>query len=421
MGAIIRLKRRITGLLFSVTGAILLFTLVISCQLSIEGIRATHIETFNARFTSYVSGLQSRHAVDIVGTMRFEQEHDVIIRVYDSGTALLPTIPVHGTASEELISLAEQQFSPAGGFSNIPGRLNVSTAELGEWAGEYQIVSAGSSWYGVLMLQSQENLTVEIRAAIMLYAGILLAALVCLFLLSWFLSGVVAKPIGRAYRQQLEFTAAASHDLRTPTAIIKSSAQIILQNPETATANAEKVVRECDRLAHLLEDMLMLSAGEAGLLTIEMGEVNPETELIRLYEQFTPLVERSGLELNLDFPDASLPTVRGDKNRVYQILSAFIENALEYGKESGIIEMTAEQSGRYVLLKVRDHGPGIPDGQKHLVFNQFHQADKSRSNKEHFGLGLSIAQKLAMAQHASVWVEDTPGGGATFVLKLKAF
>jgi signal transduction histidine kinase len=53
------------------------------------------------------------------------------------------------------------------------------------------------------------------------------------------------------------------------------------------------------------------------------------------------------------------------------------------------------------------------------VFNQFHRADKSRSRKEHFGLGLSIAQKLAAAQQASVWVDDTPGGGATFVLKLK--
>lgn len=420
MQAIPRLKKRITVLLSALTGAILLFSCLLAYQISARQIIDAHNALFDSLFSSLASQVQSRHAIDVVDIHHFEQENGVVVRLYENGQAIVPAIPQGSDARQAVIALAQEQVTAQSAFSYVTGGLTVSDPAVGAWHGEYQMIPSGSrTWYGILMLKSEDAKNVEIRNIGFLYMSIFLGALLCLVIISRVLAGVAAKPVQRAYQQQLEFTTAAGHDLRSPIAVIKSSAQIMQKSPDTVTDNAQKIVKESDRLSRLVDDLLLLSAGEANVLAVDIRNVDVETVLISLYERYGPLADRQGMALELHFPENPLPNAKGDSARIHQILAGFVDNALEYGRDGKRIELSATVCKRHVSIKVADFGPGIPDAEKELAFNQFYRADKSRSKKEHFGLGLSIAQKLAASQDATVFVEDTPGGGATFILMLK--
>ncbi len=420
MPAILRLKKRIMLLLCLLTGTVLLAACLLACQLSVRQITDGFDAVFEAQFSSFLRQIQNRSAIDPVELRHFEQENGVVLQIYENGAAVVPALPPISLETGELLALAEANFLKAGSFGEMAGRFTVQDGKKGSWRGEYQVVQGGArAWYGLLMLKTEAAQEQALQKARLRYAGIFLGALLALLCISYVLARMAAGPTQRAYRRQLEFTAAAGHDLRTPVAIIKSSAQLICQNPAQAPAGAEKIVQEADRLARLVDDLLMLAAGEAGRLDIKTEHVDMESLLISLYEQFTPLATQNGLSLRLLLPENILPAIKGDADRITQILSAFLSNAFEYGKDGECVELVAQTERRHLLVKVVDHGAGLKQEDKQLVFHQFYRADKSRSQKEHFGLGLSIAQKLALAQGAVVLAEDTVGGGASFVLRLK--
>ena len=117
-------------------------------------------------------------------------------------------------------------------------------------------------------------------------------------------------------------------------------------------------------------------------------------------------------------PDEELPRIFCDRNRVIQILTVLLDNALSYTREGGQIDLTVSSSSRYICYAVADHGKGIPDEEKPFIFDRFYQSSRARDQKEHFGLGLSIARELAKLHKGELAVQDTPGGGCTFLLTL---
>lgn len=180
--------------------------------------------------------------------------------------------------------------------------------------------------------------------------------------------------------------------------------------------------RECSRAGKLIRDLLLLASSESGTLTKKLEEVEADALLLRLFESFETVCRQKGISLQLHMPDDILPPVLSDSAYLYQLLAILLENAMAYGKplsgEKPVIELAACQSGHHITLSVTDHGPGIPDDQKEAVFRRFYKTDPSRSKKEHFGLGLSIASELAHQLKCRLILLDTPGGGACFQIKL---
>ena len=95
-----------------------------------------------------------------------------------------------------------------------------------------------------------------------------------------------------------------------------------------------------------------------------------------------------------------------------------LENALSYTPQGGCVELSVEEKSGRCLISVQDNGPGVPDGEKLRIFDRFYRTDKSHQNKEHFGLGLCVAREIVDLHKGKLWVEDTPGGGATFCMLL---
>ena len=143
-----------------------------------------------------------------------------------------------------------------------------------------------------------------------------------------------------------------------------------------------------------------------------------DTLLITLYEAYEPVCLKKNIRLKLELDEKSYPPLFTDQERVFQILSIFLDNAVCYSPENSSIEIKTRQTARELIFLVADHGSGIAEKDKPFIFNRFYCADKSRTDKSHFGLGLSIAKELSGMLSGKIWFEDTPGGGATFFLSL---
>ena len=122
----------------------------------------------------------------------------------------------------------------------------------------------------------------------------------------------------------------------------------------------------------------------------------------------------------LEMPDAPLPMVLADEQRLQQILAILLDNAHTYASPGSAVALRVDFQHNQVRFWVIDHGPGIPDAEKARVFDRFYSADPSRTDKHNFGLGLSVAKELARLHHADLTVTDTPGGGAKFAVTFAA-
>lgn len=254
------------------------------------------------------------------------------------------------------------------------------------------------------------------------YVLVWLAAFLCLFLLSRFLFKRAFEPTEKILKGQKGFVAAASHELKSPLAVIMTSAEklqdTIQQDDPQIQAGLQTIDSECMRMSRLVRDMLLLASSDADKWTIQKAEVNLDTLLISLYEAYEPVCMKEKLRLNLDLNQTSFPKLFTDRERLYQILSVFMDNAVYYSPPGSSIDICARLSLKEVTLSIVDHGCGVAQNDKPYIFDRFYRADKSRSDKTHFGLGLSIAWELSKMLGGSVGHTDTAGGGATFFVTL---
>lgn len=246
-----------------------------------------------------------------------------------------------------------------------------------------------------------------------------LAPVCALAAVSWFLAGLTLRPTAEALRRQTEFVAAASHELRSPLTVIKASLSAALADPKHIQTKFLDAARdESDRMAHLIDDLLMLAGSDAGTWSIHIKEVDLDTFCIELYERFHLICQNQGHSLALDLPDDPLPRTTFDQERMTQLIGILLSNACSYTPPNTPIEICVRSQKSHVELAVQDHDPGIPDEEKKKVFRRFYRADASRTDKQHFGLGLAVAAELAVLHGFVLSVRDTPAGGATFVLQL---
>ncbi len=190
-------------------------------------------------------------------------------------------------------------------------------------------------------------------------------------------------------------------------------------------ADAEKQSRfldtirqEGDILTSLVNDMLTLSASDSQRFTCRPAPLELDTLLINTYEAFEPLAAEKKLSLTISLPEESLPLCTADTDRIVQLLSILLHNAISYTPEGGRIDLALSHKKNRFYLTVSDTGVGIPPEDRKKIFDRFYRAEKSRSAKGHFGLGLSIASEIVRLHHGAISVADRQGGGSVFTVML---
>jgi signal transduction histidine kinase len=225
-----------------------------------------------------------------------------------------------------------------------------------------------------------------------------------------------------------EFVSVASHELRTPLAAIKNSVQLILQGKTgEINENQKKFLsmaeRNINRLTSILNSLLDLSRIESGKIGLKFGELDLRSSIEFILSSLKPQADGKSIQLNMKIPE-KLPSVYGDREKVEQILTNLVGNAIKFTSEGGEISISAkffENEGNIdmVALSVKDSGIGIPEDQLDRIFEKFHQVEDSlRRSITGTGLGLAITKGLVEAHHGRIWVESEIGKGSTFTFTL---
>ncbi|MCP3104303.1 PAS domain S-box protein [Myxococcus sp. K15C18031901] len=212
-----------------------------------------------------------------------------------------------------------------------------------------------------------------------------------------------------------------AHDLRSPLNIISLSAGTLLKRPATERGNdprpLEAIQKAVTRATHLIEDLLDVARLQGGHLSVERRPESTYALFREAYELHRALAEANQVHLHLDVP-LDLPAVFVDRDRVLQLLSNLVGNALKFTPTGGAITLRAEPGGDVVRCSVSDTGSGIPEDDLRHLFEPFWQARKGR---EGAGLGLTIVKGITEAHGGRVWVESRPGVGSTFFFSLPVF
>jgi signal transduction histidine kinase len=215
-----------------------------------------------------------------------------------------------------------------------------------------------------------------------------------------------------------DFVSLVSHELRSPMAAVIGSARTLQQrwrelSPEQREAFLALIADETNRLALLVGDVLDTSRIDSGSFSYSFAAV----DLAALLRDAVAAAELGqdavAVELTIE---QGLPSLRGDAERLRQVVGNLLDNAIKYSPHGQAVEVRAWTENAHVSVSVRDRGPGVPVAQQKLIFEKFGRA--SGSVKPGTGLGLFIARSIAEAHGGSVQIDATAGGGATFVLVL---
>ncbi|MCH5250265.1 MAG: HAMP domain-containing histidine kinase [Lachnospiraceae bacterium] len=276
-----------------------------------------------------------------------------------------------------------------------------------------------SSSLEINVFYSLEALKKQITEQRLRFVFIGAVAVFILTVFSWFFTGKLLHPIMENQQKQTEFIASASHELRTPLAVILSATECCkTASPDNREGFLKTIHDETLRMSTLVNDMLTLSSSDNNRFTVKIQSIELDTLLINIYDAFKPIAEDKAMELTINLPEKVLPPCSADPDRISQVISILIHNAISYTPEQGKVEISLSHSKEHFYISVKDNGIGISDEDKKKIFDRFYRAEKSRSTKEHFGLGLSIAYEIVTAHGGSISVTDAEGGGSVFTVRL---
>ena len=220
----------------------------------------------------------------------------------------------------------------------------------------------------------------------------------------------------RSFEAEKQFTADASHELRTPVTIIKGACEYGLkydETPEERQETLEMIARQAEKMAQLIAQLLSMTR-------LDQGTEGARLEPVDLGALVEGLIRERGYEEDkLILSVAPGVKVQGDGALLSRLTENLVENALKYGKTGGHVWVTVKSQGNEGILEVRDDGIGIPKDQQEKIWQRFYQVDPSRSDESSgVGLGLSMVRQIAQLHGGTVTLDSVEGIGSVFALHL---
>jgi len=422
--ALKNMRMRLALICVITTGILLCVTAVVLLRIAENQMDIQRNAALSNSANSVIYRLQSSSIIDSAWLSQLEASGRFIIHIEDN-TRPISFRGSWTTVTERntLVSIAHEKALSEYGFDvnarpvSVLRTEDVSFEMRGENNERYlvfiSIIPAETGRQSLTMLKDLENDIYTIFLLRMSFFGVILVALIFLLIFSLLFSKRATAQIEESNKKHIEFIAAASHELRAPLAVVKASVSEAAFDPKYQ----EVAGREIGRMARLIDELLLLANADAQKLTVQSGAVDFDTILTELYENFGALAKNKNQRLTLALPETALPIISGDKQRIIQALTAILDNALAYTPEGGVIAIEAKQSKRVVTIEISDSGPGVPESEKLRIFDRFFRADSSRRDKEHYGLGLSVAKEIIELHNGKVAVSDAIEGGALFTVK----
>lgn len=217
-------------------------------------------------------------------------------------------------------------------------------------------------------------------------------------------------------QRRTQLLADVTHELRTPITVIRGQAEGLIDGIVTPSDEAfASIADEAARLERIVDDLTLLSRADEGTLEIELADLDLGAVADAAAERLRPQFDFADVRLVVEAGNAPLP-VHGDTDRLTQVLSNLLGNALGHTPAGGTVTVRAGRDGSMGFVDVTDTGPGVPPEEVDRIFERFHRGSAARSGRAGRGIGLTIARSLARAHGGDVEVVAGRGTGATFRL-----
>ncbi len=322
-------------------------------------------------------------------------------------------------SGENILYMQESETSMGGEESNSRIACIIHGSNKKDFYGVYSTFYANGIPYEIAVVYPRLSFKSILEKYCGWYPMIWVGVCVLLFLVSRLLVGKAVQPVEAALRSQKEFIASASHELKSPLAVIQANAET-LDIKKSGPASEQKrnvILGECSRMSDLIRSLLSLAASDTGRWIMDMRPSDVDTLLIEAWEEYAEPAQKRNLRLDLNIEE-HYPKLICDKDHMKQTLGILLDNAISYSPPGLSIVMGARVMGKSMIFYVMDHGPGIAEKDKDKIFQRFYSGDRSRTDRNHYGLGLSIAVEIVKLHHGTIILKDTPGGGCTFEIQL---
>ena len=246
----------------------------------------------------------------------------------------------------------------------------------------------------------------------MVYSSIFIffAAMLAFLGVSILLSRWAIKPVEKAWEQQRQFVADASHELKTPLAVIMANAELI-QSEQVAEEDKQKfsenILSTTYQMRTLVESMLEMARVDNGTLKMNFATLDMSQLVSDAVLSFQLLYEEKGMGLRCAVSDGV--SIYGSEQHLYQVMDVLLDNALKYSSPNGMVSVDLISTGRTCVLSVASPGEPISKEDLNNIFKRFYRADKARTMNGSYGLGLSIAESIVEAHKGKIWAESKSG------------
>jgi heavy metal sensor kinase len=224
-----------------------------------------------------------------------------------------------------------------------------------------------------------------------------------------------------SFQRVIQFTADASHELRTPISVMRTNAEITLRKPRTESEYREalsQILGETENLSRLVEQLLDLARADSGAAALAMTRTNLSQALQKASRQAQVLAEQKELKITAQLPEQPV-WVQGDAAALERLFLISLENAVKYTPSGGHVDVRLKSQDSFAITEIRDSGIGIAANDIPHIFERFYQADPSRSRENGgHGLGLAIGRWIAQTHGGDISVESEISKGSLFQIRL---
>jgi signal transduction histidine kinase len=262
----------------------------------------------------------------------------------------------------------------------------------------------------------------ELQSLQLSFAVIAVMVLLAFFLISLLFANRSIRPIRSAWEQQKQFLADASHELKTPLAVMTANFDAVLSDPESTVEEQMKWLNNLgagmDRMSALVTKLLLLDKADAETYDVVLEPFDVRLLVEEELAGFDALAAQSAITVSIEIDESVPAEVKSDHVLVRQIFDTLVDNAFKYTPREGWIAIAAKQTERGSVVSVTNSGPGIEAEDLAHVFDRFYRSNKARSGETAgFGLGLSIARKLAETLGATLMAESVVNEYTRFTLQ----
>lgn len=404
-----KLRRRFTSLLMLIIGTLLVvFYLVVVGLLMITltvNVRSSLHDFASEEYVSFLPDISADTEYDSTQVFPIYSEGVCVVSVNSDGSYVKLNIGQARMKSEVLTDAVKGAVSTDFTFGLLPDQMLFfykNTTLNGT-----RIAFANASQYASYLWR------LLVRGAVLCVLAIIL-----IYIMSRFLARTFIKPVEKAWAQQQNFIADASHELKTPLTVILANTNILQEHKADTVEEQYKWIEstqvEATHMKELVDKMLILAKSDNMKVNNMFSDVDMSELATRLCLQFEPIAFENGVVLNTDIDDGI--KVHGDQTSLNQIMHILIDNSVKYAGTSGEIYFSLKKKPNGCCLSTRNPGVVIPEEDIPHLFERFYRSDKAHTAGKGYGLGLAICKNLAEIHDADITVESNEEKGTVFTV-----